>query len=468
MATHRPRSTGTCSTTRRTPACATLVRDLNRLVPRARPRCTSATASRPASSGSPTTTRRRVVAVRALGRRARRPRGVRLQLHAGARHDGYARRRARARGALPRGAQHRLGGVRRQRRGQRTASLAADGRPVARTRRQSSCLTLPPLATHLARAGVIARRAARSSRACPTRSARPGTATGVNFALFSRTPSASSCACSTRAAGASCARIALPEYTDEVWHGYLPDARPGHALRLPRLRPVRSRARPPLQPPQAAARPLRQGADRGRCAGATRTTATASARRRRDLSFDRRDNAGGHAQVRACVESAFTWGDDQRPRVPWTETVFYELHVKGFTDAAPRRAAGAARHVRAALADAGGRSRTCTTWASPRSSCCRCRPSSTTARWSRSGCATTGATTRSASSRPTRATCRAAIPTSSRRWSSTCTRRASRSCSTSSTTTPPRATSSARRSRSAASTTPRTTASRRTRATTTT
>src|ERR671931_358117 len=22
-------------------------------------------------------------------------------------------------------------------------------------------------------------------------------------------------------------RIALPEYTDEVWHGYLPDARPG-------------------------------------------------------------------------------------------------------------------------------------------------------------------------------------------------------------------------------------------------
>src|SRR5450631_2163530 len=31
------------------------------------------------------------------------------------------------------------------------------------------------------------------------------------------------------------------------------------------------------------------------------------------------------------VESAFTWGDDQPPNVPWHETVIYELHVRGFT-----------------------------------------------------------------------------------------------------------------------------------------
>jgi len=31
------------------------------------------------------------------------------------------------------------------------------------------------------------------------------------------------------------------------------------------------------------------------------------------------------------VDDAFDWGDDRPPRIPWRDTVFYELHVKGFT-----------------------------------------------------------------------------------------------------------------------------------------
>ena len=68
--------------------------------------------------------------------------------------------------------------------------------------------------------------------------------------------------------------------------------------------------------------------------------------------------------------------------------------------------------------------------------------------WSTRACPTTGATTRSASSRrttATRHTARAASRSpSSRAWSRRCTRRTSRSSSTWSTTTPPRATSTAR------------------------
>ncbi len=61
-----------------------------------------------------------------------------------------------------------------------------------------------------------------------------------------------------------------------------------------------------------------------------RTTGTASARTARISSFDRRDNA---LAMPKCVvlEEAFTWGDDHRPSVPWTDTVFYETHIKGFT-----------------------------------------------------------------------------------------------------------------------------------------
>src|SRR3546814_8306445 len=31
------------------------------------------------------------------------------------------------------------------------------------------------------------------------------------------------------------------------------------------------------------------------------------------------------------VDTAFTWGDDRRPHVPWDRTVIYESHVRGFT-----------------------------------------------------------------------------------------------------------------------------------------
>ena len=49
-----------------------------------------------------------------------------------------------------------------------------------------------------------------------------------------------------------------------------------------------------------------------------------------DLSFDRRDNAAGMPKNRV-IDSAFTWGADSPPRIPWHKTLIYELHVKGFT-----------------------------------------------------------------------------------------------------------------------------------------
>ena len=50
---------------------------------------------------------------------------------------------------------------------------------------------------------------------------------GVNFALFSANAEKSNSACSIMHGQREVARMALPECTDEVWHGYLPDARPG-------------------------------------------------------------------------------------------------------------------------------------------------------------------------------------------------------------------------------------------------
>jgi len=49
-----------------------------------------------------------------------------------------------------------------------------------------------------------------------------------------------------------------------------------------------------------------------------------------DASFDRRDSAPGMPKNRV-IDPAFTWGMDRPPRIPWHETIIYEMHVKGFT-----------------------------------------------------------------------------------------------------------------------------------------
>src|SRR5437879_10357667 len=50
---------------------------------------------------------------------------------------------------------------------------------------------------------------------------------GVNFALFSANATKVELCIFDQDGETELERVELPEYTDEVWHGYLPDARPG-------------------------------------------------------------------------------------------------------------------------------------------------------------------------------------------------------------------------------------------------
>src|SRR5687767_5681775 len=51
---------------------------------------------------------------------------------------------------------------------------------------------------------------------------------GVNFALFSEHASkVELCLFNDPSATKETERLVLPEYTENVWHGYLPDVRPG-------------------------------------------------------------------------------------------------------------------------------------------------------------------------------------------------------------------------------------------------
>lgn len=152
---------------------------------------------------------------------------------------------------------------------------------------------------------------------------------GVNFALFSAHAEKVELCLFDAAAQKEVERVVLPEYTDEVWHGYLPDAGPGLHYGYRVYGPYdpaaghRFNANKLLIDPYARA-----------LTGQIRWTDAHYAYRvgstRLDLSFDRRDNARSMPKCRV-VDSAFTWGGERRPNTPWPETVLYEAHVRGLT-----------------------------------------------------------------------------------------------------------------------------------------
>nr|MDQ6924589.1 glycogen debranching protein GlgX [Pseudomonadota bacterium] len=152
---------------------------------------------------------------------------------------------------------------------------------------------------------------------------------GVNFALFSENAERVELCVFDDAGRRQLQRIALSERTDQVWHCYLPEARPGmlYGYRVyGRYRPDEgSRFNPHklLLDPYAM-----------QIVGALRWSDAlfgyTPGHKREDLSYDRRDSAGAMPKCKV-IDPAFTWGGDRGPEVPWHEMVIYELHVRGYT-----------------------------------------------------------------------------------------------------------------------------------------
>ena len=97
---------------------------------------------------------------------------------------------------------------------------------------------------------------------------------GVNFALFSAHATKVELCLFSHFAEKEVERIELPEFTDEIWHGYLPDARPGTVYAYRVHGPYDPAGGSPVQPQQARPRPLRQGDRRPASLASRRSSAT--------------------------------------------------------------------------------------------------------------------------------------------------------------------------------------------------
>jgi isoamylase len=167
---------------------------------------------------------------------------------------------------------------------------------------------------------------------------------GVNFALFSAHATKVELCIFDIDGTTEVERITLPEYTNEVWHGYLPDARPGtvygYRVHGP-YDPVNGqRFNPNKLLIDPYARQLVGEVEWNEALFGYKVGAPDG-----DLSFDERDSARYVPKCRV-IDPAFTWGEERKPKTPWQRTIIYETHVRGYTMRHP----GVPEHFRGTFA----------------------------------------------------------------------------------------------------------------------
>jgi isoamylase len=156
---------------------------------------------------------------------------------------------------------------------------------------------------------------------------------GTNFALFSAHATKVELCIFDGYGNRELQRIALPEYTNQLWHGYLPDIRPGT--------PYGYRVHGPYDP-DAGHRfnPNKLLLDPYSCAHIGELTWDPAIfgyhmESGDDLTFDERDSAPFMPKC-TVIDPEFDWtGPRDRKAAPWNDTIIYEMHVRGYTKMHP-------------------------------------------------------------------------------------------------------------------------------------
>ncbi|CAN5200315.1 glycogen debranching protein GlgX [soil metagenome] len=150
---------------------------------------------------------------------------------------------------------------------------------------------------------------------------------GINFAVFSANAHRIDLCLFDASGRKELARLTLPERTDEIFHGYLPEAPAGLLYGYRAFGPYdpahghRFNPHKLLLDPYARqlSGPLRwSDALFGYRAGSSRG----------DAVIDRRDSAPAMPKG-IVVDESFNWGSDRPPATPWSRSVIYEMHVRG-------------------------------------------------------------------------------------------------------------------------------------------
>jgi isoamylase len=152
---------------------------------------------------------------------------------------------------------------------------------------------------------------------------------GVNFALFSAHATKVELCLFDQDGETEIERIELPEYTDEVWHGYLPDAHAGQIYGYRVYGPYDPGAGHRFNHNKLLIDPYAKQLV-GELKWSEALFGYTIGSPDGDLSFDERDSAPFVPKCKV-IDPAFTWGNHQKKMIPWDSTIIYEAHVRGIS-----------------------------------------------------------------------------------------------------------------------------------------
>ncbi len=153
---------------------------------------------------------------------------------------------------------------------------------------------------------------------------------GVNFSIFSEHAEAVElCFFDEPEADEESDRIELPERTDLIWHGYLPDVRPGQLYGYRVHGPYEPEKGQRFNPHKLIIDPYAKAIS-GTIKWSDALYGYAVGDPEQDLAFDTSNSAGGMPKG-VVIDQAFAWGEDSPRRTPWNRTIIYEAHVRGMT-----------------------------------------------------------------------------------------------------------------------------------------
>ncbi len=152
---------------------------------------------------------------------------------------------------------------------------------------------------------------------------------GVNFALFSENATKVRLCLYGDDGNRETGAVEMTERTGAVWHIYLPEVRPGQRYGYRIDGPYEPERGLRFNPLKLLLDPYARAIDRS-LEWDDAVFGYAVGEFSEDLQKDNRDSAPLMPKS-VVVDPAFDWDADRHPKIPWHQTVIYELHVKGFT-----------------------------------------------------------------------------------------------------------------------------------------
>ncbi len=150
---------------------------------------------------------------------------------------------------------------------------------------------------------------------------------GVNFALFSENATRIELCLFDAPDTAESERVELRHRTGHVFHGYLPNLLPGQLYGYRVHGPFAPQEGHRFDPARLVLDPYAHAVANEIDWTTMREPARPDPKRRTPGT---RDNSPG-APKGVVVDPYYDWRGDRHPRTPWSDTVIYEVHVKGMT-----------------------------------------------------------------------------------------------------------------------------------------